>query len=200
MKEFAVRNLRLCTKDCLCLYVCPVGATDTENSIIDVEKCTGCGVCARACPSGAITMMPVELPPQQKKDDAVVRLAETLLRGKSRQEKAALQIMEETGDDGLYRLCKALARSSRLVAEDISREAGYMLPQSGNTRRRLEEWRQDPPGEDFPAEAVERLLELIPVYFLFELPLLLLMTLFCGCITLLFQLGRRLLSARAPAL
>ena len=104
MKEFAVRNLRLCTKDCLCLYVCPVGATDTENSIIDVEKCTGCGVCARACPSGAITMMPVELPPQQKKDDAVVRLAETLLRGKVRQEKAALQIMEETGDDGLYRL------------------------------------------------------------------------------------------------
>ena len=53
MKEFAVRNLRLCTKDCLCLYVCPVGATDTENSIIDVDKCTGCGVCAKACPSGA---------------------------------------------------------------------------------------------------------------------------------------------------
>ena len=57
---------------------------------------------------------------------------------------------------------KALARSSRLVAEDISREAGYMLPQSGNTHRKLEEWRQDPPGDDFPAEAVERLLELIP--------------------------------------
>ena len=38
MKEIAVRNLRLCTKDCLCLYVCPVGATDTENSIIDVIK------------------------------------------------------------------------------------------------------------------------------------------------------------------
>ena len=43
------------------------------------------------------------------------------------------------------------------------------------------------------------LLELIPVYFLFELPLLLLMALFCGCITLLFRLGRRLLSAGAPA-
>ena len=160
MKEFAVRNLRLCTKDCLCLYVCPVGATDTENSIIDVDKCTGCGVCARACPSGAITMMPKELPPQQAKDDAVVRLAEALLRGKARQEKAALQIMEETEDEGLYRLCKALARSSRLVAEDISREAGYML-QSRNTRRRLEELRQDPPGNGFPAEAVEKLLELL---------------------------------------
>ena len=33
-KNYAVRNLRLCTKDCLCLYVCPTGATDTENSII----------------------------------------------------------------------------------------------------------------------------------------------------------------------
>ena len=162
MKELAVRNLRLCTKACLCLYVCPVGATDTENSIIDVEKCTGCGVCARACPSGAITMMPAQLPPQQKKDDDVVRLAEDLLREKTRQEKIALQIMEETEDDSLYRLCRALARSNRLVAEDISREAGYMLPQSGNTRRRLEKWRQDPPGENFPAEAAERLLELIP--------------------------------------
>ena len=27
MKRVAVRNLRLCTKDCLCLYVCPTGAT-----------------------------------------------------------------------------------------------------------------------------------------------------------------------------
>ena len=28
MELKAVRNLRLCTKDCLCLYVCPYGATD----------------------------------------------------------------------------------------------------------------------------------------------------------------------------
>ena len=49
--KYAVRNLRLCTKDCLCLYVCPTGATDTENSIIDVKKCVGCGACADACPS-----------------------------------------------------------------------------------------------------------------------------------------------------
>ena len=46
MKEFAVRNLRLCTKDCLCLYVCPTGASDTENSVIDTDKCIGCGPCA----------------------------------------------------------------------------------------------------------------------------------------------------------
>ena len=62
MEKIAVRNIRLCTKDCLCLYVCPTGASDTENSIIDVNKCTGCGLCADACPSGAISLVPKEYP------------------------------------------------------------------------------------------------------------------------------------------
>ena len=35
--KYAVRNLRLCTKDCLCLYVCPTGAADTEDSIIEIS-------------------------------------------------------------------------------------------------------------------------------------------------------------------
>ena len=52
-EKYAVRNLRLCTKDCLCLYVCPTGATDTENSIIDPEKCIGCGACVAACKNGS---------------------------------------------------------------------------------------------------------------------------------------------------
>ncbi len=34
----AYRNIKLCTKDCLCLFVCPVGAIDTENGQIDFEK------------------------------------------------------------------------------------------------------------------------------------------------------------------
>ena len=53
-EKYAVRNLRLCTKDCLCLYVCPTGATDTENSIIDTDKCIKCGVCMAKCPFKSI--------------------------------------------------------------------------------------------------------------------------------------------------
>ena len=50
-EKVAVRNVRLCEKDCLCLYVCPTGASDTENSVIDTEKCIGCGACQAIEPS-----------------------------------------------------------------------------------------------------------------------------------------------------
>ena len=62
---FASRNLRLCTKDCMCLFVCPTGATDTETGQIDFTKCIACGECVKSCPSGAISMVPDKYPIHQ---------------------------------------------------------------------------------------------------------------------------------------
>ena len=83
---FAVRTIRLCTKDCLCLYVCPTGASDTENGQIDWEKCIGCGLCANACPSHAISMVPEKYAPQQKKDQNVVDALYALINHKVKQD------------------------------------------------------------------------------------------------------------------
>ena len=131
MKKFAVRNLRLCTKECLCLYVCPTGAADTENSIIDVEKCTGCGRCVEACVSKAITLIPEEFPTPQKHDEDVLSMMNTVLSAKVQAEYIASALPGK--------FARALERSNRIMAEDISREAGYMLPQGKNARRFLKE-------------------------------------------------------------
>lgn len=146
--KYAVRNLRLCTKDCLCLYVCPTGATDTENSIIDVKKCVGCGACADACPSGAISMVPKVYPPQQRKKPEVVEALRALVASKAEAELTAAEL-----DDVL---AVAIEKSSRLMAEDLTREAGYMIPESLNAKRFLEKIK-DYPG--IPEEAVKYLLE-----------------------------------------
>ncbi len=150
-EKYAVRNIRLCTKDCLCLYVCPTGATNTENSIIDVESCIGCGACAEACPSGAISLVPVVYPPQQAKTESVVNAMKALLRSKSQQESIA------AGLDG--RLARAIEKSNRIMGEDIIREAGYLLPQSENTKEFLESLLEQKHSEGFPKEAVEKLLQ-----------------------------------------
>ena len=149
--KYAVRNIRLCTKDCLCLYVCPTGATDTENSIIDVAKCIGCGDCADACPSGAISMVPKEYPKQQNKTQPVIDALKALTRSKSEQENIV------AGLPG--KLAVAIEKSNHIMAEDIIREAGYMLPQSENAQEFLQSLLGEKQPEGFPKETVKKLLE-----------------------------------------
>ncbi len=137
--KVAVRNIRLCTKDCLCLYVCPTGATDTENSIIDTEKCIGCGACAESCPSKAISMVPKDYPKEQPKTDIVKAHMNYMAASKAKGEKMALEIASESQKDGEYRLMMAISKAERLVAEDLMREAGFMLPQGEGAMKLLKE-------------------------------------------------------------
>ena len=162
-KMVAVRNIDLCSKDCLCLYVCPNGATDTENSIIDVDKCTGCGMCANACPSKAISMVPVEYPAQQKKKKEVVNTLNKLSKSKVEQEKIAKQIANNTDKPGFKKLMSAISKSNRLMAEDIIRESGYMLPQSSNANKILNEIKNNAKFENIPSKEIEKLLNKIKV-------------------------------------
>ncbi len=149
--QYAVRNIRLCTKDCLCLYVCPTGATDTENSVIDVTTCIGCGDCADACPSGAISMVPFVYPPQQKHAEPVKSGLLSLMRSKAEQEAVASALPGA--------LAAAVEKSNHIMAEDLIREAGYMLPQSGNVRALLTRLLKDHTEDGFPRDAVETLLQ-----------------------------------------
>lgn len=155
----AVRNLRLCTKDCLCLYVCPTGASDTENGQIDATKCLdGCRKCVDACPSHAISLVPDNYPPQQVKTEEVKKELQKLLNSKAEQQRLAEGIASSAGNPVLRQFAKAIAFSNLRMAEDMARECGYMVPQSDETRALLEQSLKNA-GPDFPKEAAKKLLE-----------------------------------------
>lgn len=153
IKKYAVRNLRLCTKDCLCLFVCPTGAADTENSIIDPQKCIGCGACAEACPSHAISLVPYDYPKPQEKKEETLQALNDLAHNKLRE----LSIAAAQDNP----LAKALAYSAKISAEDLLREAGYLLPQEANVKALLEEVRKQENTRD-AADSLLTKLRFIP--------------------------------------
>ncbi|MCL2510163.1 MAG: hypothetical protein FWF07_03695 [Methanomassiliicoccaceae archaeon] len=155
----AYRNVRLCGKDCMCLYVCPTGATNTENSIIDVTKCLpGCMECVKSCPGGAISMVPDGYPPQQPKTETVIAAQRTLGASKMRQEKIADTIAASSDNAVTRQFADALAKSYCRAAEDILRESSFMLPQSSDVRELLEAMLENA-APDFPKDAAELLLK-----------------------------------------
>ncbi|HKM21161.1 MAG TPA: 4Fe-4S binding protein [Lachnospiraceae bacterium] len=157
----AVRNISLCSKDCLCLYVCPTGASDTENGQVDASKCIGCGKCAMACPSHAIVMVPEEYPKQQDKSNAVEQSLKRLAESKTVQEQIARDVASKAATPIEKQFASAIAKSNRVMAEDIFREAGYMLPQSEQAGELLHNMLAEKQPEDFPKEAAQELITLL---------------------------------------
>lgn len=154
----AARNIALCTKDCVCLFVCPTGATDTETGQIDFTKCIdGCRLCVDACPSHAIFLVYDNYAEKKAKNPNIIEALTTLLESKVHQETIARGL--SSGEDA--KIAKALALSNRILAEDCAREGLYMLPQNSSTRELLLSLKEKGTKKDFPLDAVEQLLDLL---------------------------------------
>lgn len=83
-----------------------------------------------------------------------------LADSKTEQECIAAGIAADTDDPIKKQLATAIAKSNRIMAEDILREAGYMLPQSIEAGAFLQKI-ADTTDPAFPKEAVEKLLVLL---------------------------------------
>jgi ferredoxin len=56
-RRYAVAERSRCTGCRLCERLCPVGAIRvTYVANIDVRRCTGCGICVQNCPQGAMRL------------------------------------------------------------------------------------------------------------------------------------------------
>ncbi len=147
-KFHAYRNLKLCSKDCLCLFVCPTGASDTETGQIDFDKCIGCGACANACPARAITLIPNKMPKQQVHQEEVIKALFKVANIKIATINKLKGLIKSSTDEQEKKLYKAMIHANKVIIEDLMREAGYMLPESKNTHDFLEELKKTTPQKE----------------------------------------------------
>jgi len=92
-----------------------------------------------------------EDPEQQHKTEPVINALKELMRSKSEQENIAAGLPGKLAD--------AIEKSNHIMAEDIIREAGYMLPQSENAKKYLQSLLDQNHPEGFPEDSVKKLLE-----------------------------------------
>ncbi|MEG1990093.1 MAG: 4Fe-4S binding protein [Clostridia bacterium] len=161
MEKRAVRNIKLCTKDCLCLYVCPTGATDTENGQIDNSKCIGCGACEHACKSHAISMVPYKYPKQQEKQDVMCQKLRKIAKSKIDNKNIANNMLNNEENKNIKKLFKAISLSNKIMAEELMRESGYLLPQSENTIKLLIKLSEDENLDEEKLKEINKLIILL---------------------------------------
>ncbi len=101
-------------------------------------------------PRGAISLVPKEYPAQQAKTDSVIAALRRLVSSKAEQEALAAGLSGP--------LAKALEKSNRIMAEDLLRESGYMLPQSNEVFQVLVDMADRVQEPGFPVKALELLL------------------------------------------
>jgi rubrerythrin len=99
------------------------------------------------------------MPEQRYKKDDVLDNLNILVKSKAEQKMIAKNIENQSSDELDKKFAKAISLSCHIQAEDIIREAGYMLPQSDNGIAFLEEILENEHDADFPKEAVIQLLK-----------------------------------------
>jgi hypothetical protein len=102
-------------------------------------------------------MIPTAYPPQQLKSEAVIAAQRALGQSKIRQEHLANAVAISSKSAVTKQFAKAIAKSNRLMAEDILRESGYMLPQSRKVIELLKAMLENA-APDFPKDTVKLLL------------------------------------------
>ena len=83
-----------------------------------------------------------------------------LLASKANQE-AAMDGYWQPASPVEAQLARALKESIRIMAEDMLRESGYMLPQSEQARAALRGMLESEQDADFPSDAAEELLRML---------------------------------------